>query len=110
MLSVVENPGDCGALDCLLTGNALWKTRLSIALCPHGCAPEVNLTQADLYARYDLMSALGITDTYIFLWNQIIPHRGPAGANGQPIAKDAIFWLNALARFRGHADVDYGQR
>ena len=109
MLSVVDNPGDCGALDCLLAGAAPWKTRLSVALCPHGCAPEVNLTQADLYARYDLMAALGITDTYLFLWNQVIPHPGAAGANGQPVAPDAIYWLNALARFRGHKGLEYRQ-
>ena len=95
VLSVVENPGDCGALDCLLTGAALWKTKLSVALCPHGCAPEVNLTQAQLYARYDLMTALGITDTYMFLWNQIVPHAGVTAPDGE-------LWLNALARFRGY--------
>merc|ERR1711939_1189333 len=26
VLSVVENPGDCGAHDCLLTGKALWRS------------------------------------------------------------------------------------
>ena len=80
-----------------------------MGLASPGCAPEVNLTQADLYARYDLMAALGITDTYLFLWNQVIPHPGAAGANGQPVAPDAIYWLNALARFRGHKGLEYRQ-
>ena len=95
VLSVVQNPGDCGAMDCLLSGKALWRSKLSVALCPHGCAPEVSLTQEQLYARYDLMTALGISDTYLFLWNLIVPHKGV-------VAPDGEYWLNAMARFRSH--------
>ena len=40
-------------------------------------------------ARYDLMTALGIRDTYLFLFDQALVHT------------DGALWMNALRRFRG---------
>ena len=39
--------------------------------------------------RYDLMSALGVEDTYLFLFDQALVHA------------DGALWMNALRRFRG---------
>ena len=53
-------------LDAINSIGSLYKEKLSIAFCPHGCASPVNLTQKDLYERFDMMCDLDIYDVYLF--------------------------------------------
>lgn len=53
---------------------------------------------------------MAVRRTDLFLWNQIMSHPSAAGANGQTVAPDAIYWLNVLASFRGHTGLGYRQR
>lgn len=64
--------------------------KLSIAFCPSGCAPPINLTQAQLYDRMDMMCALNISDVYAFTWEALLAL--------PPDQSRAYF--NALAYFR----------
>ena len=69
--------------------------RISIAVCPFGCAHPVTLTQQQLYERMDMMCALGLRDVYVFTLDALLE----TGKDAQL----SSYWLKAMRYFRtGH--------
>ena len=66
--------------------------RLSVAVCPNGCADYNEITQEQLYERMDLICNLNITSISAFTLDSILQLEGINGTG--------IRWMNALMYYR----------